>query len=62
MRIVTLNTWGTEGPYQRRWSVLLEELTRLNPEVICLQEAFEPELVEQIQKILGFLLQELRPR
>jgi endonuclease/exonuclease/phosphatase family metal-dependent hydrolase len=34
--------------------VLLEELTRLNPDVICLQEAFDPELVEQIQKILGF--------
>ena len=54
MKIVTLNTWGTEGPYEKRWRLLLEELTRLNPEVICFQEAFDPELVEQIQKTLGF--------
>jgi endonuclease/exonuclease/phosphatase family metal-dependent hydrolase len=53
MKIVTLNTWGTDGPYEKRWEVLIEELMRLNPEIICLQEAFDPELAENIQEAVG---------
>ena len=53
MKIVTLNTWGTDGPYEKRWNLLTEELSKLNPEIICLQEVFDPELLERIQEALG---------
>ena len=52
--MVTLNTWGHDGPYQKRWNFFLEELKTLNPDVVCLQEVFEPTLTEQIKKTLNF--------
>jgi endonuclease/exonuclease/phosphatase family metal-dependent hydrolase len=55
MKIVTLNTWGTDGPFEKRWEALLEELSQINPEIICLQEVFDPELIERIQKTFGFM-------
>lgn len=53
MKIVTLNTWGTDGPYEKRWELIVDELSRLNPEIICLQEVFDPELIELIREALG---------
>lgn len=53
MKIVTLNTWGHDGPYQKRLDFFLEELESVNPDVICLQEVFEPTLTGRIKKMLS---------
>ena len=54
MKIVTLNTWGMSGPYETRWDYLLEELQRIQPDVICFQEVFEPTLVRKIEECFQF--------
>ncbi|MBI4395430.1 MAG: endonuclease/exonuclease/phosphatase family protein [Candidatus Omnitrophica bacterium] len=51
---MTLNTWGRYGPYKERWNFFLEELNRLHPDLICLQEVLDEELTERIKKYLGF--------
>ena len=50
MKIIMLNTWGHSGPYQKRWEVLFRELERYTPDVLCLQEVFQPELVQKLEK------------
>lgn len=50
MNAVTLNTWGTYGPYQERWILLIEELMELDPDLICLQEVTECALIQKIKK------------
>lgn len=40
MRIITLNTWKNEGPYERRLDLMAEGLAALAPDVVCLQECF----------------------
>lgn len=40
MRIVTLNTWKNEGHYATRLRLMAEGLATLDPDVVCLQEAF----------------------
>ncbi len=47
MRILTLNTWGTRGPQERR-VVLLEVLKTLRPDVLCLQEVTDPSLLDAL--------------
>lgn len=54
MKIATLNTWGNSGPYQERWNFLWQELHSLAPDVICLQEVFNPTLTEGIKTNLRF--------
>jgi endonuclease/exonuclease/phosphatase family metal-dependent hydrolase len=53
MKIVTLNTWGRGGPFEKRWEVLLNELSKFDPEIICLQEVFDGELTKRIKKRLN---------
>ena len=50
MKIVTLNTWGKYGPYEKRWQFLVQELISTKPDIICLQEVEEPELLEKIEQ------------
>lgn len=54
MKILSLNTWGTEGPYEERWHCFLEELGTIQPDIACLQEVFEPTLIKKIEKIFRF--------
>ena len=55
MKIITLNTWGTYGPYQKRWDFFLKELETIDPDLLCLQEVVEPTLPEKIKKIFPLL-------
>jgi endonuclease/exonuclease/phosphatase family metal-dependent hydrolase len=48
MKVITLNTWGTFGPYEERWKVLLSELKRLSPDLMLLQEVADESLIHQI--------------
>ncbi len=45
MKILTLNTWGKNGPTERR-SVLVQAILDLAPDVACLQEVTDPALLE----------------
>lgn len=55
MKIITLNTWGTSGPYEKRWSLLLNELNKLKPDILCLQEVFNVSLMEKIRNEFGLI-------
>lgn len=50
MKIASLNTWGTDGPYLDRWHYFFSELGRLDLDILLLQEVFDPSLLEQIAK------------
>ena len=41
LRFVTLNLWGENGPHERRLELVAEELERLAPDVVALQEVRE---------------------
>lgn len=38
LRLVTINIWQEQGPWQRRLALLAERLRALDPDVVCLQE------------------------
>lgn len=40
LRVVSLNTWKADGPYRARLAAMAEQLRALEPDVVCLQEAF----------------------
>lgn len=48
MRLITLNTWNTEGPWEDRWELIFAECQRLEPDVIAFQEIFDADWVEKI--------------
>lgn len=50
MKIITLNTWGTYGPYQKRWDFFLKEMETVEPDLLCLQEVVERTLTERIKR------------
>jgi len=52
MKIVTLNTWGIHEPYQKRTSLIAAELSRLNPDLVCLQEVFSADQENKIKQNL----------
>lgn len=43
MRVLTLNIWQEQGPWQRRMEVIEQHLRLLTPDVICLQEVRQVE-------------------
>lgn len=45
MKILTLNTWGNNGPPERR-QALVQALRNLDPDLACLQEVIDPALLE----------------
>lgn len=55
MRIATLNTWARKGPYEERFPLILKELNRIKPDIICLQEVFDEELPKQIKLAMQYL-------
>jgi len=47
LRILTLNCWvGEDGLDTERFSHQIDEVEKLQPNIICLQEAFRFDLVE----------------
>lgn len=47
MKILTLNTWGKNGPADRR-ALLVQAIRDLDPDVACLQEVTDPGLLEAL--------------
>ncbi len=41
IRLVTLNLWQEQGPWERRLALAVERLSALAPDVVCLQEVRE---------------------
>jgi len=54
MKILTLNTWQEEGPWQERWEIIFQGIQQMAPDVVCLQEVFNPEWAQAVQKRLEF--------
>ncbi len=51
---MTLNTWGNSGPYLERWDFLLEELKIHCPDILFLQEVFNPTLAQKIKELFSY--------
>lgn len=43
LRIVSYNTWKCDGDYHRRLPKIVSGLQQLDPDIVCLQEAFQCE-------------------
>ena len=54
MKILTLNTWTTRGPWEERWKVIYEGLQTLRPDVIGFQEVFKHELAREAMAQLNY--------
>ncbi|MFZ5801727.1 MAG: endonuclease/exonuclease/phosphatase family protein [Candidatus Omnitrophota bacterium] len=48
LRVLTLNTWNVEGPWQRRWELILREVEVLKPAVLCFQEIQDENFARRI--------------
>jgi endonuclease/exonuclease/phosphatase family metal-dependent hydrolase len=42
LRVVTLNIWGNHSPWATRRQLIRQELARLSPDVVALQEVLRP--------------------
>lgn len=49
MNAVTLNTWGSSGPWEKRWGYLIETLAALKPDLLFLQEVWDEALPKKIK-------------
>ncbi len=54
MKVLTLNTWQERGPWCARWELVFEGLKTLRPDVVLLQEVFNPEWVKEIARRTGY--------
>lgn len=53
MRIATLNTWGTRGPWEERLDRMRREIARLDADIITLQETVRTDDLSQAALMLG---------
>ena len=54
MKILTLNTWQERGPWQERWELILEGVSKWSPDIIGFQEVFNRDWAEEVRKRLNF--------
>ena len=54
MKILTLNTWQKEGPWQKRWDVIISGLKTLRPDVVGFQELFDYDWARDVHKRSGY--------
>lgn len=54
MRILTLNTWGENGPWRDRWRLIFAWLEKNRPELVGFQEIFTASLAEEIVRQTGY--------
>ncbi|MBI3317217.1 MAG: endonuclease/exonuclease/phosphatase family protein [Candidatus Omnitrophica bacterium] len=54
MKILTLNTWQERGPWRERWDLVVEGIKIHRPELIGLQEIFNPEWAQKVQKRVSY--------
>ena len=50
LRILSLNTWGVDQRMLERTQATIEGILRMEPAIVCLQEAATPKFVSSIQK------------
>lgn len=50
MRVATWNTWSQFGPWEAREPVLFGELARVEPDIVCLQEAWKTDHDSQAKR------------
>ena len=64
MRIATLNTWGTRGPWEERLDRMHRGIARLDADIITLQETVRTDDLSQAALMLGedYSLAEQRDR
>jgi endonuclease/exonuclease/phosphatase family metal-dependent hydrolase len=53
LRILTLNLWHDEGPWPRRRERVREWITRLDPDVVALQEVLRGASCDQLVELFG---------
>ncbi|MBT2676437.1 endonuclease/exonuclease/phosphatase family protein [Streptomyces sp. ISL-14] len=51
MRVVTWNVWGRFGPWQDRTPRILATLRELEPDIVCLQEAWGTHVTNQADEL-----------
>jgi len=54
MKILTLNTWNEEGPWHRRWELILNEMRILRPDLVAFQELISADWAMQIADKMEF--------
>jgi endonuclease/exonuclease/phosphatase family metal-dependent hydrolase len=53
VRVVTQNLWGRRGAWDERRAVLVEELRRLEPDLVALPESIKRDQYDQVVDVLG---------
>ncbi len=54
MKILTLNTWQERGPWRERWEIIFKGLKTHQPDVVILQEIFNPDWIKEIARRNGY--------
>jgi endonuclease/exonuclease/phosphatase family metal-dependent hydrolase len=54
MKILTLNTWNTRGPWKERWEIIFKGLELLRPDVAAFQEVLDKKWAEEVKARTGF--------
>ncbi len=59
LRVMTLNIWNTQGPYEKRLPLIIQGLQELSPDIVGLQEVVDksdkgPNQAEYIASQLGY--------
>ncbi len=58
MKIISFNIWGVYGPMlAERWEYAAQEIIELKPDILCLQEGTDPNLLNKLAKITGLSIQ-----
>src|SRR5690349_2004679 len=57
VRVAHWNVWANFGPWQARYAVIIDELRRVDADIVCLGEAWrtdDTDIVERIADELGY--------
>ncbi len=52
MKVVTLNTWNEEGPWETRWQIVLKGLAAAPPDIVAFQEVISPAWAQTLSQRL----------
>jgi len=47
-KLLTLNTWNTQGPWKHRWELVFNEIKRRKPDAVAFQEVFDPDWAQMV--------------
>lgn len=54
MKILTLNTWGLQGPWQQRWPIIFNEIKTRRPEIVAFQEIPDQTWIREVTEKTHF--------